>query len=134
MVRRYFTEVLDGGKAQLLEELCTPGFVQHFPGRDIAGREKCIAGLSRMPSTYESFATTIHAIFGEGDRIAAHITHDVVVRESMVTRIGVHEARGKAITWDAIAIFRFEGERMAEEWIARDDLGMLLQVGVVRGA
>ena len=39
------------------------------------------------------------------------------------------DVRGKTIQWDAMAIFRFDNGKIAEEWVSRDELGMLMQVG-----
>jgi len=40
-------------------------------------------------------------------------------------------ATGNRVTMEAIHIFRFDGGRMAEHWVARDDLGMMRQIGAV---
>jgi hypothetical protein len=37
-------------------------------------------------------------------------------------------ATGNRVAVEAIHIFRFEGGRMAEHWVARDDLGMMRQL------
>jgi hypothetical protein len=43
----------------------------------------------------------------------------------------VSQAAGKTVTWDAIAIFPFEEDTIAEEWVARDEVAMLLQLGAI---
>jgi hypothetical protein len=40
-------------------------------------------------------------------------------------------AREQALEWTAIAQFRLKDGRIAEEWVMRDELGMLLQMGTV---
>lgn len=40
-------------------------------------------------------------------------------------------ATGNQVTMQTIHIFRFEDGRLAEHWVARDDLGMMRQLGVV---
>ena len=37
-------------------------------------------------------------------------------------------------TWNAIAISRFENNKIIEEWVARDELGMILQFGLIEPA
>ena len=44
-------------------------------------------------------------------------------------RLGMFDVSGKTIHWEAMAIFRFEDGKIAEEWVSRDELGMLMQVG-----
>ena len=46
--------------------------------------------------------------------------------------MGTHDVKDKTIQWESTAIFRFEHGRIAEEWVSRDELGMLLDAGVLR--
>ena len=50
------------------------------------------------------------------------------------SRLSNHDVTGKILNWDAIAIFRFENDKIIEEWITRDELGMILQFGLVAPA
>jgi hypothetical protein len=45
------------------------------------------------------------------------------------SRIGIYNVKGKPVTWEAIAIFRFRNGKIAEEWVSRDELGILLSFG-----
>ena len=47
------------------------------------------------------------------------------------SRIGIYSIKGKAVAWDAIAIFRMQNGRIAEQWVSRDELGILLSVGAL---
>jgi SnoaL-like polyketide cyclase len=38
----------------------------------------------------------------------------------------------ETITWEAIVIFRFEDGKIAEEWVSRDELGMLRAAGILQ--
>jgi hypothetical protein len=40
-------------------------------------------------------------------------------------------AEGKVVTWPALAMFRIRDGKIAEEWVCRDELGMLMQLDVV---
>ena len=48
------------------------------------------------------------------------------------SRLGNYDVTGKTVTWNAIAIFRFEDQRIIEEWVTRDELAMILQFGLLR--
>ena len=39
--------------------------------------------------------------------------------------------REQELNWTAIAQFRLKDGKIAEEWVMRDELGMLLQMGKV---
>ena len=127
-VKRYFAEALDGGRAEVLDEIMVPGCVAHFPGRDAPANRGAAAR-----SSASSFVTTLHHLVAEDDVVVAHLTHVVTYKPGVVndTRIGRVDVGEKTITWDAIAIFRFEGGLIAEEWVSRDELGQLLQAGAV---
>ena len=131
MVRRYFKEALDGGNVDLVDELFTNDCVIHRPEAPepllgLDGIRKIIAGAK---TRYSRFETTIHDLFDAGDRVVCRLSHRVVFQEDWESRIGRHAVIGKQIEWPAIAIFRFDGGKIAEEWVCRDELGMLLQIG-----
>ena len=47
------------------------------------------------------------------------------------SRFGNYDVTGKAVTWDTMAIFRFKDQKIIEEWVTRDELGMILQFGLL---
>jgi len=49
----------------------------------------------------------------------------------MDQRLGRHDVTGKPVSWPAIVIFRFREGKIAEEWVSRDELGMLIELGLV---
>jgi predicted ester cyclase len=63
----------------------------------------------------------------EGDTVAtrwqAHGTHDGPLGDLPPT--------GRAFTMDGMTIERFEGGRIVEVWAARDELGLMRQLGVL---
>lgn len=132
-VRRYFHEVLDQGKVQLIEELFHPECVMHRPGGSVAGIDAVRGVAERRKETFSEFETQIHDLFGSGDRLVARLSHRGVGGGLWRSRLGTHDITGKAVTWNAIAIFRFENRQIIEEWVTRDELAMLLQFGLVEG-
>ena len=53
------------------------------------------------------------------------------------SRIGVHDVKDRSLTWGAIAIFRMENGKIAEEWVRPGQLEILLSGGILeakRGA
>ena len=39
--------------------------------------------------------------------------------------------RGKTVEWEAMALFRFENGKIAEEWVSNDELVQLMQIGTL---
>jgi hypothetical protein len=46
------------------------------------------------------------------------------------SRIGDYDVKSTPVTWDAIEIFRMQDRKIADEWVNRDELGILLSAGV----
>ena len=130
VVRSYFHEVLDQGNVELIEDLFHPQCVMHRPGGTVVGLDAVRAVVEHRKETFSQFGTEIHDIFGSGDRLVARLTHRGVGGGIWRSRLGNYDISGKTVTWNAIAIFRFEEDRIIEEWVTRDELGVILQLGL----
>jgi predicted ester cyclase len=126
IVRSYFREAIDGGRAELIRELFTSGCVIHRPELEIRGVAPFTKYIGSLLGRFSSFKTTIHDVFSGQDRVAVRLQHDAVSTSGFHSRIGTFDVAGRAVSWNAMAIFRFEGTSIAEEWVNRDELGMLL--------
>jgi ketosteroid isomerase-like protein len=126
-VLRYFNEVLDGGDPSVVPQLFASQGTIHFPGRDAP------FGQPRSQATDRRFSTSIHHLLAEGDLVVAHLTHRVSfgAGERFATRLGLVEAGGRSVTWDAMALFHFTDGKIDEEWVNRDELDVLAQLGSV---
>ncbi|MDP2605619.1 MAG: ester cyclase [Deltaproteobacteria bacterium] len=132
LVRRYFHEVFDQGKVDVVEELFHPQCVMHRPGGTVDGLDAVRGVAEHRKETYAQFKTEIHDVFGSADRLVARLSHRGVGCGIWRSRFGSYDVSGKTVTWDAIAIFRFDNDRIIEEWVTRDELGMILQFGLVK--
>jgi predicted ester cyclase len=134
LVRRYFHEVLDQGNVELIPELFHDRCIMHRPGGTVVGLEAVRGVAERRKETFSFFETTIHDAFGAGDKLVMRLTHRGVGGGVWRSRLGNYDVTGKSVTWNAIAIFRFEQKKIAEEWVTRDELGMVLQFGLLQPA
>jgi predicted ester cyclase len=132
LVRRYFHEVLDQGKVEIVEEIFHPQCVMHRPGGTAVGLDSVRGVAKRRKETYAQFETQILDLFGSGDRLVVRLSHCGVGGGPWRSRLGVYDVTGKTVTWDAIAIFRFEAEKIIEEWVTRDELAIILQLGLFK--
>ena len=135
VVRRYFENVLDGGQASLVEELFAPDCVVHRPElpEPLVGREQVTAYVSARPRTYSRSVTSFEHVIAEGDLVAVRLRHEVTYRADWQSRAGKIAASGKSITWTANVFFRIRDEMIVEEWVERDEAGMLQQLGALPG-
>jgi predicted SnoaL-like aldol condensation-catalyzing enzyme len=149
IVERYFFEVVDRlgvgdaaseqWKAQadevekVIDQLFTEKAIQHFPGAPASDPKELLVHI-RQGST-KSMKTIIHHLAAESDLVSVHISHDLTPKRGEMMarpRIGCQvQFSGDTIHWEAMAFFRMENGKIAEEWISRDDLGMLLQLGEI---
>ena len=88
-----------------------------------------VVGLARQ--IYERFETTPLDLFEVDDAVILRLRHDAVHRGEWRTRLGTFDVAGKPVSWEALVLFRLRGDRIVEERVFRDELGMLLQVGAV---
>ena len=135
IARRYFSDMVDKRSDKLLEELFTEDCIVHRPevSAPIRGREAFREVWNGVLAPYSKFETTIHDLVAENDLVVCRLSHRIVHRDgNWTSRIGTHAVlAGKVVTWDAIAMFRIRDGKIAEEWVCRDELGMLMQLGVV---
>jgi predicted ester cyclase len=132
MVIRYFGQVLDDGKVDVLEDLIDPDCAIHRPEGELKGLPALRSMVAARRSNFSTFHSNIHELIESGDRVVARLTHQGTASAPYRFRVGTHDVKGKNMTWDAIVIFRFDKGKIAEEWVSRDELGMLLTAGVLQ--
>ena len=132
-VARYFAEAVDKRNVDILDELFTSDCVIHRPEAPapLVGLDDFKKALGMLLNAYSDCKTTVHDLFASDDRAACRLSHRAVNRGEWISRIGRHAVAGKTVGWSAIAIFRFRDGKIAEEWVCRDELGMLITLGVL---
>jgi predicted ester cyclase len=132
LVLSYFHDVLDGGKIDLVGNMFQPDCEIHFGSSDVKGIAGVRDVVERRKTTYSRLATEVHDIFESGDRVVVRLTHRATGAGALRSRIGTYDVNGKLITWDAIVIFQLKNGKIAEEWVNRDELGVLLSAGILK--
>ena len=133
IVRRYFEEAFDNRNLNVLDEIVALDCLIHRPEAQepIRGLTMFKQVLGNILQVYSEFSTTIHDLIAEDDRVACRLSHRAVNRDVWTSRLGCHDVTGKPVSWPAIAIFRFRDGKIVEEWVSRDELGMLIELGVL---
>jgi len=133
VIERYFREVLDHKKFDVMPDLMAPDAVLHRPGFDVTGVNAAMQRLRGVLHDYIAFSTELSGLMAEGDMVSVRVRHRTRVRPHVFrSRAGdVTIAAEQALDWTAIAQFRLKDGRIAEEWVMRDELGMLVQMGKV---
>jgi len=128
IVRRFYEEI-DKGNMGILDELVAENYIDHspppFPGLP-PGRE----GVKQAFRIFQHATPGYHRI---EDQIAE--SDKVVTR---LTSIGKHEGdlpgaprTGNELKMTSITIHRIAGGKLVEKWSAKDELGLLQQLGMI---
>ena len=133
VAKGFFEEALDKGNVGLVNDMFTQDCVFHRgdltePARGIPGIRSIV---EKRVQLYRHFRTPIHQMIGEGDLIATRQTHNGIHRGQFPTLIGTFDVTGRPIEWTSQVFFRFKGGKIAEMWVARDELGILRYLGIV---
>jgi steroid delta-isomerase-like uncharacterized protein len=128
MAQRWYSEVMNEGNQEVIDELCAENFVDHDPlpgtGPDRQGIHDFV---KLIRSAFPDLETTVDEIIAEGDRIAVRSTFR-----------GTHEsdfmgipATGKKVEVSNYDFVRFENDQAAEHWGTIDSAALMEQLGAV---
>ena len=126
--RRLIEVGFSGGDTAIVDELVAPGCIEHQRGNPsgVEGAKEVIRTLHRWLS---GFSLTIEDLVTDGDMVWARNRARGVNTGSVMG----HEPTGRPVELDVIDIARFEDGRVVEHWGIADQLGMMLQLGLIRG-
>lgn len=121
-------EIWNKGNFQILNEIFTVDFVQHFlpSGSDIKGTEELRRHTEALFKGFPDWTETVNLIVAEGDYVMLQYT-------STGTQTGQFmdiPPTGKKIQISEITIFRIAGGKIAEQWLLPDILSLNLQLGL----
>ena len=125
---RALLDALNDRAFDRIHDLVTPDFVDHGapPGTVPPGPDGYVATLRFLADVLQ-LRYEVHEVVADGDTVAIRATaHGVHATD----HLGV-PATGKPYAMQTAHFYRAEGERIAEHWGIRDELGVLVQVGAV---
>jgi steroid delta-isomerase-like uncharacterized protein len=130
VVARYVEEVWNQRKVQLVDELLAPDHVR----RDslltdaVVGRESVKVQVLGLKAAFPDFHFDVWIILSESGEF---VTRRWTMTGTHLGRWLDVPATGISVTSTGMAISRIENGLIAEEWVQRDDLGLLRQIGAV---
>lgn len=126
-VRRYYEEVHNLGKRDLLKEIAVEDYVEHNP---FPGNGQGLTGFQERVEMLQSAFTmnfTIEDMIAEGDKVVVRWTNHNVHHG---TFMGI-PATGKSATISGIDIHLLRNGKLAEHWDVVDTLSLLQQLGAL---
>ena len=129
VVRRWSEELWGRGNLAVADEIVAADYVRHDPGDPFPARGpedvKRIVGMLR--GMLPDFHIEVEAIIAEGDIVVSRYTATATDTRGYMGM----PATGNSIRTSAMQMFRFRDGKIVESWAARDDLGVLRQLGHV---
>ena len=126
-----FTELFTTGDQDAVDGVMSDDVVFHgaTPDGPLRGRDAFKGFLAAYRRAFPGARSTVEAQVAEGDTVVtrwrARGRHD--------GPLGPIPATGREFETHGITIERVEDDRIAEVWVARDELGLLRQLGVAPG-
>ena len=125
LAQRWFTEVMNEGKLEVINEICSQDFVDHDP---LPGTSPDFAGLkdfvTQVRSAFPDIETTAEDILVEGDRLAVRST----IRGTHKGDFMGIPASGKKVEVSNYDFVRFENDQAAEHWGTIDSAALMEQI------
>jgi predicted ester cyclase len=125
---RIVLEVLNEGKFALLDELIAPDYVDHFPQPGVPPtRDGLKQTVMALKTAFPDLRYTIDDAITCGDQVV----HRLTGTGTMKGDLNGMPATGKRASWTEIHIGKGVNGRLTEHWALVDQLGMLVQLGIV---
>jgi steroid delta-isomerase-like uncharacterized protein len=125
---RRFTELFSTGDEALADEVLSPDVVFHGTAGDgeLRGIDAMKAFVAGYREAFPDAHSTVEDQIAEGDKVVTRWR----ARGTHGGRLGPLPATGRAFEMDGVTIERIVDGRIAEVWVARDELGVLGQLGL----
>ncbi len=126
-IRRFF-DGLNKLTVAGLDDVYAPDFKLHFTGAPGPLTREDTKQFFRM--FFGAFPDIHHTLEDElaaGDKVAVRLT----IRGTQQGEFQGMPATGKSITITSLNIFHFANDKVAEQWVVIDNLGMLQQLGAI---
>ena len=130
IVERFITEGVMEGRLDVFDELCDPGLINHAAApqarEGIEGMKRVI-GFSRAAMPDQRWIDQV--VIADDEYVVVR-----AVRESTWSADsfrGIPTPRGATTAVEMVHIWRLASGKIVEHWAVRDDLGLMIQLGVV---
>jgi steroid delta-isomerase-like uncharacterized protein len=124
-----FTELFSTGDEVLADEILSPEVVFHGTAGDgeLRGVDALKGFVVGYRRAFPDAQSTVEDQVAEGDKVVTRWR----ARGTHRGELGPIAATDRPFEMDGVTIERIEEGRIAEVWVARDELGLLSQLGVL---
>lgn len=126
LLRRFLTEVWNGGRLDLIDELVDPDYVSHVVhAPPIRNREELKRWVSGVRTAFPDIRFMIEDLLSDDDKTILRWTAEARHGGEFLGVAGT----GKRVVCRGICISRFVGGKIVEEWGEWDTLRLMEQIG-----
>jgi predicted ester cyclase len=120
-------EGFNKGNLGALDEICSPGFIEHQDGINPPTMEGVKGAIISLRTPFPDLNLIIEEITAKGDKTWARITGRGTHRGPFMGR----PPTDKSFAITVIDICRFENNKIVEHWGVADRLSMIAQLGLL---
>lgn len=129
-IQRVIMEVYGKGNLDAMDELYDPQVIRHNPPypdtHDLQAYKEYTYGVMKAWSDTQ---ITLHEIISSEDRTAIRFT--LTAAHTGETPLSHIPPTGKQVTQDGSIVVHWKGDKIVEEWLYADYVGLLQQIGVI---
>ena len=129
IVRQFFRVGPSEGNLIEANKLLSSDFVMHTPLPTAPGIKRMDDVITTCRAAFENLNVTVEDMVAEGNKVAARFTARGIHKGAFM---GL-QPTGKPIIMTGIEIFRIENGKIAELWGEANLLGLMQQIGSVKG-
>jgi predicted ester cyclase len=127
-IERIPLEIIGQGRLQLIDELYAPEYVDRTPQSGVAPtREGFKRWVTELRMAFPDIRYTIEDSIEAADKFVTRLTASGTMRGDFAGM----PATGKHATWTEIHIVRTANGHVVEHWGLVQELGMMVQLGVI---
>lgn len=122
---------VESGDLDSAERMLTEDFIANVPGSPVplVGRDVWRLGTQAMKEAFPDLRIDVRDIFGVGDKVTV-LVHFEGTHQGAFQQI---EPTGRRVGFDGIEVYRIEGDKIAEEWVAPDMISLMQQISPAAG-
>jgi predicted ester cyclase len=133
VLTRFWTEVWDQGKLEVVDEIFHPNFVDHglAPGLTKQGPDGAKEAVMQFRTAIPDLYLKIEHMVAEGDKVLTRWESGGTQSGPLASARGTIPPTGKKAVVRGFTLNRLEDGRIIDAWDNFDIMGMLQQLGVI---
>jgi steroid delta-isomerase-like uncharacterized protein len=129
LAKRFYSEVLNGGKLEVIDEIVSPDFVEHqeLPPGVPPGREGVAAFVTTFRDAFPDLECKVEGMIAEGDEVWVH----AVMTGTHKAELAGIPATGKKVSVEMFDRVKVKDGKVIAHWGVTNDMAMMTQLGVI---